>query len=440
MKEFSPVSFSDACGWALIVALSGGADSVSLLHMLARQRQALDLRLLAVHVEHGIRGEDSRADAEFCKSVCHSLDVPIQIVSLDVPAEAKRTGQGLETVARAMRYAALDRILAEAHADRIALAHHLNDQAETVLMHLLRGCGLKGACGMARDDGRLYRPLLNAKKSDLEKYLLDRGLSWRTDCTNGIPDTPRNALRLHGIPALEESYSSAQEAIARFAECAQIENRFMERETERFLNARLETGPYGARILHPEQADEAILRRAIERVCPSDYLTIAAVARLAQSARGKRTISKSCIAERTPDAIYFLKRAPQLPAPAFLPMEGCAALGILGQMRVARCAAVPVRDDPFRQALRRDALEGAILRTRRDGDRIRPLGCGEKSLSDFFIDRRIDRPLRDFIPLVARGNEILWAVGCAISESARLRSDADDALELCWKPCFKPET
>ena len=142
MKEFSPVSFSDACGWALIVALSGGADSVSLLHMLARQRQALDLRLLAVHVEHGIRGEDSRADAEFCKSICDSLDVPIQIVSLDVPAEAKRTGQGLETVARAMRYAALDRILAEAHADRIALAHHLNDQAETVLMHLLRGCGL----------------------------------------------------------------------------------------------------------------------------------------------------------------------------------------------------------------------------------------------------------------------------------------------------------
>lgn len=439
MKDFSPASFLDASGWTLIVALSGGADSVALLHMLAEQRRALDLHLLAVHVEHGIRGDESRADAEFCKLICDSLGVPLQIVSLNVPAEARRTAQGVETVARTMRYAALDRIRTETGADRIALAHHLNDQAETVLMHLLRGCGMKGACGMARDDGRLYRPLLGVKKRDLEKYLIDRGLCWRTDSTNRVCDTPRNALRLHAIPALEESYFSAQEALARFAECAQIENRFMDRETDRFLRSHLQAGPYGARILHPEQADEAILRRAIERVCPSDFQAIAAIARLARGERGKRTVSRNWIAERTPNALYFLNRAPQLPAPADLPMEGCVQFGDLGSLHASRCAAVPISGDPFRQALRRDALEGAVLRTRRDGDRIRALGCGEKSLSDFLIDRKIDRPLRDFIPLVARGNEILWAVGCAISESVKLINEADDALELCWKPCFKIE-
>ena len=150
--------FEDARGMHLLVALSGGADSVALLVML--HECAPDVRLTCAHVEHGIRGRESLDDAAFCENLCRRMNVSLHIVSIDVPAESARTGEGLETAARRLRHEALERIRISVNADRIALAHHLNDQAETVLMHLLRGSGVKGACGMPRDDGRLYRPLL----------------------------------------------------------------------------------------------------------------------------------------------------------------------------------------------------------------------------------------------------------------------------------------
>ena len=427
--------FEDARGMHLLVALSGGADSVALLVML--HECAPDVRLTCAHVEHGIRGRESLDDAAFCENLCRKMNVPLHIVSVDVPAESARTGEGLETAARRLRHEALERIRVSVNADRIALAHHLNDQAETVLMHLLRGSGVKGACGMPRDDGRLYRPLLGFSKSELEAFLDARGLKWRTDSTNLVSDTPRNALRLNAIPALEESYPNAQRALARFAECAQVENRFLEREVDRFLSARLQRGAYGIRMMQPEAADEAILRRAIDRVCPVsiDNAALVAIAQMANQSRARRDLSGEWFAERTPNAIYFLPKRVSLPVPVNLSLNGATAFLPLGEMDARSAPAKPIADR-FRQVLCMDALEGAVIRTRRDGDRIRPLGCGEKSFSDFLIDKKIDRPLRDFLPVIARGNRILWAIGCAVSEDVKIIFPCDRAVMLDWKPFY----
>ena len=432
MKRRELPDFSAAQNRRLLVALSGGADSVALLCMLCDVRDRLHITLSAAHVDHSIRGEESRADAGYCRELCRKLDIPFYIETIDVPA-ARRHSEGLETAARRLRYDALRRIKARAGCDLIALAHHLDDQAETVLMHLLRGCGPDGIKGMETLSGDLYRPLLNTPKSALEAYLNERGIPWRTDSTNSDPFTPRNALRLHGLPALEESYPKAAESIARYAEAAGCENRFLERLTQEFLDNHIERGAYGTRILRPEEADEAILRRAIRRICSAGlpHFKLKELVALCSIQRGRLDISAALTAERTPGAVYFLPKCSQLPAPVPLPESGTICFGTLGTLTVQPSQPIPVRGDPFRQALDARALRGAALRTRREGDRIRPLGSGEKLLSDYFTDRKIDRPLRDFIPLVAIDNRILWVIGAGISEDAKLRPDSD-AVQIIW--------
>lgn len=438
MKRAGLPDFSSARGRRLLVALSGGADSVALLCMLHEKRESLNLTLAAAHVDHCIRGAESRADAEYCLSLCRKLDIPICVRTIDVPAIARQTGEGLETAARRLRYDALRQIRAELGAEWIALAHHLNDQAETVLMHMMRGCGPEGVCGMSELSGDLYRPLLNTPKAALENWLQQRDIAWREDRTNLDPFTPRNALRLHVLPALEESYPKAAEAIARYAQSAQCENRLMNRLTDEFLAERLQSVPCGIRLLHPDEADEAILRRALRRICAhplsSDRLT--ELTGLCRRKRGRMVVSGSLTAERTPDAIYFLQNCADNPQPTPLPEEGSAAFGSLGRFTVKPSAKTPITDDPYRQVLDADALQGAVIRTRRDGDRFRPLGCGDRKLSDCLIDKKIDRPLRDHIPLVAVGSRVLWIIGFGISQDVRLRPDTQTAIELCWEPNF----
>lgn len=436
MKRTKLPDFSEARGRRLLVALSGGADSVALLHLLSGAKSALNLTLFAAHVDHGIRGEESRKDAEFCRALCQALKVPFFLETIDVPALSTQSGEGIETAARRLRYNALRRIRHDVGADWIALAHHLDDQAETVLMHLLRGCGPGGISGMHRLSGDLYRPLLDTPKSVLVDYLNARGLPFRTDSTNFVADTPRNALRLHGLPALEEFYPQANAALARYAEAAKVENRCMQRMTDAFLKAHLQRGAYGFRLTHPEEADEAVLRRALGRLCGEslDAAKRRELAFLCTKQRGKTDISAALWAERTPSALYFLPRNPVLPAPKPLALNGRTMFEPLGKMDARSCEAVAVRDRPLCQALRRDALKGAVLRLRQPGDRIRPLGCGDKLLSDYLTDRKLDRPLRDVLPLVAVGNRVLWAVGIGIAEDAKLTGMDDDAVFLQWIP------
>ena len=432
MKHADRPDFSFARGRHLLAALSGGADSVALLCMLAEAAGANNITLSAAHVDHCIRPE-SAEDAEFCRKLCEELKVGFHLVRIDVPALAK--GEGLETAARRLRYEALRKIRREIGADWIALAHHLDDQAETVLMHLLRGCGPEGVGGMDVLSGDLYRPLLTVPKRALEEYLALYGRTWRVDSTNSDPFTPRNALRLHGLPALEESYPKAASALARYAEAARCEDAFMRRQTDAFMRAHFETGLYGSRLTDPGQADEAILRRALRRICGEDtsHDRLTALAALCAKKRGKMSVRKGITAERTPGAIYFLPNAPVLPEPVALDVDGVTVLPGVGRMTVCAGEAVPIRDNPFRQALRRDALAGAVLRLRQSGDCMRPLGCGNRLLSDVLTDRKIDRPLRDVLPLVAVGSRVLWAVGVGISEDAALRP-GDEAALLTWQP------
>lgn len=425
------VDFSAMRGRRLLIALSGGADSVALACLLSEAREDCALELAAAHLDHGIRPESAQ-DAAFSRDLCAKLDIPFYTLRLDVPAEAARAGEGLETAARRLRYEWLRQIKEETGAAYIALAHHMDDQAETVLMHLARGAGPEGVCGMRELSGDLYRPLLGVRKKDLTEYLKRRDVAWREDLTNAVADTPRNALRLHGIPALEQSYPQIVPAVARFARSAQIEDDFLREQTGVYIQRHVLPIPSGTYFglfsgLHP-----AILRRALRVFSENrlDWTHLSEAAALAEASRGRLELQDGFRAERGHRGLYLLKNRPESVEEVRLSLDGETILPGLCALSAAPCAPVPVRDDPMCQALDPASLAGAVVRTRRPGDHFRPLGCGDRLLSDFLTDRKIDRPLRDCLALVARGDRVLWVCGVGISEDAKLTGAEARALRL----------
>lgn len=427
-RENAPTpDFSAVRGRRLLIALSGGADSVALTVMLHRAREAYDLTLSAAHLDHGIRPESSE-DAAFCRLLCDRLGIPFMSKRVDVPAEAASRRVGVETLAREIRYEWLRQCKAETGSDYIALAHHMDDQAETVLMHLARGTGPEGIGGMRMVSGDLYRPLLNCRKAELTEYLRANGFSWREDATNAIDDNPRNALRAHAIPELEKSYPQFVKAAARYARAAQIESDCLSELTRDYLDRNLGGNGLCVWLSLDNPPHRAILRRALRAACPEDALDwdrLNALEALCAASRGRLDLGGRWLAERTGRRLYFVPKRPAPIPPAALKLEGETAFPPLGRITATPCEPVPIRDDPRRQALDPAALQGAVIRTRRDGDRIRPLGCGDRLLSDYFTDKKIDRPLRDAIPLVAVGDRVYWVCGLGISQEAALRPGGD---------------
>lgn len=422
--------FSAVRGRRLLIALSGGADSVALAVLLAEVREEYRLTLLAAHVDHGIR-PDSPEDAEFCRTLCRQLDIPFYCARLDVPAEARRRREGLESAARWLRYEQLRRFRDALGADLIALAHHMDDQAETVLMHLCRGAGTGGMAGMRPLTGDLWRPLLGCRKAELVDYLRGKGLAWREDATNAVADNPRNAIRLHALPELEKCYPQCVPAIARYASTAGIEDDCLGELTGEFLARGGGVGGHCRWIELERAPHRAILRRALLAACPEplSWEQVNALEALCGQGRGKVDISSGVFAERTGHRLYFVQKQPPRIESAALNLDGVTALPGLGRVTARPCAPVPIRDDPMRQVLDPAALSGAVLRTRRPGDRIRPLGSGDRLLSDYFIDRKVDRPLRDATPLIAVGDRVHWVIGHGISGEAALAPGCE-AIEL----------
>ncbi|MBR0367227.1 MAG: tRNA lysidine(34) synthetase TilS [Clostridia bacterium] len=263
------------------------------------------------------------------------------------------------------------------------------------------------------------------------EYLKANGLSWREDFTNSIDDNPRNAIRAHVIPDLEKSYPQFVRAAARYASAAQIESDCLADLTRAYL----EKNRFGSdRLSWLELTDlphRAVLRRAIRAACPEavDWDGLNALEALCHAPRGKIDIGKNRYAERAGDRLYFVPKQPAAIPPVPLSLDGETLCPSLCRIAATPCAPVPIRDDPWRQVLNAAALHGAVVRTRREGDRIRPLGGGDKLLSDYFIDKKIDRPLRDAVPLVAVGGRVHWVCGLGISQEASVKP-GDSAVRL----------
>ncbi len=212
--------FADGKKPRCLVALSGGQDSVALLYALQKEAEKTDFFLHAVHVHHGIRGEEADRDAGFCEALCEDWDVPFHLCRVDVPAFAKAQGLSIEDAARKLRYQALQQKAEELGADCILTAHHQDDQAETVLLRLIRGTTVDGLCGIAQAHQSYLRPLLAVERSEIEDFCALHGLPYVEDSTNDDTAYLRNFVRHRVMPLLKSCNPRVTEAIVRLSQSA----------------------------------------------------------------------------------------------------------------------------------------------------------------------------------------------------------------------------
>lgn len=222
-------------GETVLAAVSGGADSVCLLHVLCALRHELGIKVICAHLNHGIRGASADADEEFVGELCKKLGVKFYSRKTDVLRLAKASGETTEEAGRTARYAFFDEIARKHKIDKIATAHNKNDNIETVLMRIIRGTGIDGLGGIPiKRDGGIIRPLLNVSRSEIEAFCAENGIAYRTDETNSSLDYTRNKIRLELLPFLEKEFSlSALESINRLSQTAREDADFLNSYAER---------------------------------------------------------------------------------------------------------------------------------------------------------------------------------------------------------------
>ncbi len=419
-------------GQSVLCALSGGVDSVVLLHLLLQ----CGVRVEAAHVEHGIRGESSRRDCRFVQELCGKWGVPLHVIHLDVPAQAAKEGRGIEETARAMRYDFLWKTREARRLETLATAHHLNDQAETVLMHLIRGASPVGLSGMRERDGALIRPLLPFSRAQIEQYAQENHLPHVEDETNADIAYTRNYIRHELIPCMEKLNPRAVEAIGRAAELARRQSDFVRQEALRALRSRM----YGAALadvsdLHPGLRSEVIAQYLRAQGTPEfSAADIVRIESLLAGGVGRRVSLGKELFERDTNGV---RRVIMEPAGsgrwALHSGENETPLGRF----TLRTGKVPknLNLGKYAQVFDADKIRAPLfVRTRRDGDRLALLGGGKRKLSDILIDKKVPRALRDSVPLIVMGEEILWAVGAAPGKTCAVVPESVQALVIEYQP------
>ena len=425
----------EKCGVAetdgVLAALSGGADSVALLlglHTL--QKNGRIARLCAAHLHHGIRGGNADADEAFSRALCASLGVPFCAERVDVPAIAAGKGVSMELAARHARYAFLRRTRERLGLDVIALGHHRDDQAETVLMHLLRGAGTDGLAGMRVRSGDLIRPLLDTDRAEILRFLEERGQSYRTDETNFENDATRNRIRLSVIPVLETVNPSAKRALARTAAHAAEDADYLNLLAERAL---AECGTDRAKLC---ALDRPVRLRVLKRLLPYTDFTGDDLDRLDALLRGQTgdeaTLKNGTVAWLDAKALRIgIPSAEPYCVP--LPKEGTVRLpnGVLRIERTDRAAFPCGANEAYADA---DRLKGAqYARSPKAGDRFTPFGMhGTKLLSDCFTDRKIPRFSRQG-PVVCDEEGVVFVAGLTVDERMRVTAQTKHMIHYLYE-------
>ena len=455
-----------APGDAVLVGVSGGPDSVALLHILHEIAPSLRLRLEVAHAEHGIRGDESRDDAEFVRGIAAGLSLPFHLTRLELARSGPDGRSGnVEAQARERRYRFFAEVAAQRKIARVAVGHNRDDQVETMFMWLLRGCGPEGLRGMpavrplARDvagaeEAVLIRPLLDVSREDILAFLESRGLEHREDRTNRDTRYLRNWIRLDLLPGLRDrSDGGLEERLGRLGGMLRSDNALLERWVA-------EAYP---RVVHGDALDRAAflglepglrarmlrfwLGRGLGTLRRIGFVHVDAVLKVIEAAapHGSVSLPGSWTVVREYDSVRLVRSAG-----ASRPDGYCYALPLEGDVEIPE-AGVRVtawrsdsREPPeggFEAAFDLSQLErdrGELrMRNFRPGDRLRPLGmAGHKKLQDLFIDLKVPRSRRRTLPLLLAGEEILWVPGCARSDFARVEPDTGAVwrVRISWEP------
>jgi tRNA(Ile)-lysidine synthase len=446
----------------VLVAVSGGADSIALLHALHFLRRRHGWALTVAHLHHGIRGRAADLDEQFVQRAAWRLGLACVTARADVPALAKRSGRSLEMAGREARYRFLEAAAREHGIAVVATAHTADDQAETILLRLLRGAGPQGLAGIPyetrRHGIRIVRPLRDVERRDLVAFLRRHRIRWREDRSNRDPRILRNRVRHVVLPFLERRLNPrARAALRRAGELIGEESRWLDGQARRRLRRCLDARNPARLDASRLAGQPAALRRRILRLWLAsrgvepgllDLAVTDALDRLASSRAG--TSARTVDARRRVVRAYgtlAMDAAQAAKPPAFrtrLAVPGVTRVPPLGLVAEARATrgyrvgragcpgALPDRASLDAGRVGRKAL---YLRSWRPGDRMRPLGMkGARKLQDVFVDAKVPRETRSRIPILECGGEIVWVPGYRIAADWALRSPRAASITVSLRP------
>ena len=429
----------------VLAAFSGGADSTALLLLLKESMdKGLIGKLSAAHFNHLIRGGDADSDERFCRELCERCGIPFFSGSGDVPSFAKERKDGTESAARTMRYAYLRSVMAETGADCIATAHHAEDQAETVLLHMLRGTGPKGLCGMAPRSEDIARPLLEWSRGDILAYLAERDQTYCADSTNLDLRYTRNRLRLKVMPALRRMQPQLTGHLCSLAEDMRAEEEYFLPLVSGLIRDSETAGGYDRTLL--KNSPEAIRRRALTRllngtfsydICRND---VKRLEWLLSAPSGKRvTLHGGLEAWNDGTVLRIGKRTEEPDLPVDL-IPGCTAETCGWHICTEYADTFRKPSSSMEAFIAADPDRANLLKARRkrDGDRFRPLGMrGSRLLSDIYTDRKLPEKLRT-APVICIGDEIVFVPGYTVAESVRVTPESGAVIHIVMEEGTEP--
>ena len=444
----------------VLVGVSGGADSLCLLCLLQELTHIWNYKITVLHVEHGIRGEDSVRDMEFVQQICREQKIPCLTRRVDVPAIARKKGLSEEEAGRKIRYQALKEEADRVGANKIAVAHHANDLAETMLFFLCRGTGLKGLYPMQPVRGNLIRPLLCVTREEIEGYLGKKGLAYCKDATNQDTEYTRNKIRHEVMPVLKQINPQAVEHFMQTADIIKQADAVLIEQIEQVYSRNVEKADNGLWLkqeLTGEKHDyliSEVIRKAVETLSESrkdiSRIHIDEVRALFfQQVGRKKQLPYAITAERTYDGVWLRKedfsqecaqKKDKAPVPAAVPVKvpgitllrdgGCLKSRLLEES--CRTQEIPTKE--YTKWMDYDIIkDDCSVRRAKPEDYIVIDAQGKrKKIKKLFTDEKIPRQERDRILVLARGDHVFWVIGVRMGEDVKVTSATKQVLEISY--------
>lgn len=444
IKEFNMINPNES----VVVGVSGGSDSMCLLGLLLELRESMNLKLHVVHIHHGIRGIEADEDMAFVENFCKERDIAFYGFKYEVVSLAREKGLSTEEMGRILRYDAFNKIAKE-HNGKIAVAHNMEDMAETVLFNLFRGSGIKGLVGIQPVRDNIIRPIMCLSKEEIYAYLKEMGISYRVDKTNFEDEYTRNKIRLNVLPYIKENINNKatqhifQTSRTIFEAEEYIEDAALKvykdyskenaNQNEVFFNIHMFDKPH-ILVSYAIRQGISVLTNSLKDITNGHVESIISLSNV--NAGNKVSLPYSLYAIKEYDGIKLSKKMDTKKIEA-VEITGYGTWDIPWKRAKLLVEKDQFSEDIFKENLYTkwvdyDILEGNLsVRTRKSGDYIVVNDCGQrKKLNRFFVDNKVPQDIRDSIVLVASGSRILWIVGYRIGADVKVSTDSTHIIRL----------
>ena len=422
-------------GLTILVGLSGGPDSVALLHILANLRKKLEISLGAAYIDHCLRPQAVKKEIAFCQKLCRARSIPFYVEKIDIPGMAKKDRTGIEETARNYRYKALNDICGREGYDLIALGHHADDRVETILFNLFRGSGREGIIGFRPHRDNIIRPLYDLARSEIENYLADKNLEYMIDASNKEFRFTRNRIRNQVLPLISsEINAAAPHNILRMSRILEDEETYLAQVARKTAKKIFTDSPGGQICLdltsfcgYDKWLRRRLIRLALERVKMQEitFFSVDQVLKTAENG-GRRSLPEGLTVERYGENAYIYRSGRRIrKTPLKIPGETIIDFPHLCfRSRIFTLTTKKdLKKDPARIAwIDADRLNGNLyIDGMKTGERFHPFNRpGSKKAGDFLTDRKYPRPLRQELPVIYDAAGIIWLAGIEIDDRVKV--------------------